>query len=82
MDIIKQLELYRLENRITQVDLANELKVAFSTVSRWFNGKTTPNKIQQYHIEKFLVERLGSFAPTMRPSESNLNKARRKKADI
>lgn len=31
MDIIRQLELYRLENRITQVDLANELKVAFST---------------------------------------------------
>ena len=57
MDIIKQLELYRLENRITQVDLAKELKVAFSTVSRWLNGKTTPNKIQQYHIEKFLALR-------------------------
>jgi len=25
MDIIKQLELYRLENRITQVDLAKDL---------------------------------------------------------
>ncbi len=57
MDIIKQLELYRLENRITQVDLAKDLKVAFSTVSRWFNGKTKPNKIQQYHIEKFLTLR-------------------------
>ena len=56
MNIIKQLELYRLENRITQVDLAKELKVAFSTVSRWLNGKTTPNKIQQYHIEKFLTQ--------------------------
>lgn len=60
MDIIKQLELYRLENRITQVELAKDLKVAFSTVSRWFNGKTKPNKIQQYHIEKFLTFRLGS----------------------
>lgn len=57
MDIIRQLELYRLENRITQVDLAKELKVAFSTVSRWLNGKTTPNKIQQYHIEKFLTKK-------------------------
>ena len=54
MDMIKQLELYRLENRITQVELAKDLKVAFSTVSRWFNGKTKPNKIQQYHIGKFL----------------------------
>ena len=82
MDIIKQLELYRLENRITQVDLAKDLKVAFSTVSRWLNEKNTPNKIQQYHIEKFLVERLGSLTPAMGRSESNLNKARRKKADI
>ncbi len=54
MDIVKQLELYRLENRVTQEELAKEIGVNFSTVSRWLNGKTTPNKIQQYHIEKFL----------------------------
>ena len=59
MDMIKQLELYRLENRITQVELARDLKVAFSTVSRWLNGKTKPNKIQQYHIEKFLKKHAG-----------------------
>jgi transcriptional regulator with XRE-family HTH domain len=59
MDIIKKLELYRLENRITQQDLAKELEVAFSTVSRWFNGKTMPSKIQQYHVEKYLTERVG-----------------------
>jgi transcriptional regulator with XRE-family HTH domain len=54
MDIVKQLEAYRLENRVTQVVLAKEIGVNFSTVSRWLNGKTKPNKIQQYHIEKFL----------------------------
>ena len=54
MDIVKQLELYRLENRVTQDKLAKEIGVNFSTVSRWLNGKTKPNKIQQYHIEKFL----------------------------
>ncbi len=54
MDIIKELELYRLENKITQVALAKEIGVNFSTVSRWFNGKTKPNKIQQYHIGKYL----------------------------
>lgn len=57
MEIIKKLELYRLENKITQQDLAKELGVAFSTVSRWFNGKTTPSKIQQYHVEKYLNKR-------------------------
>ncbi len=53
-DLLKQLELYRLENKITQETLAKELDVAFSTISRWLNGKVKPNKIQSYHIEKFL----------------------------
>ena len=48
---------YRLENKITQQDLAKELGVAFSTVSRWFNGKTVPSKIQQYHVEKYLTQK-------------------------
>lgn len=54
MDIIKRLEIYRLENRISQEELADKLKVAFSTVNRWLNGKSNPNKIQSYHIEKLL----------------------------
>lgn len=54
MDIVKKLEIYRLENKITQEELAKELDVAFSTVNRWFNDRTVPGKIQQYHIEKFL----------------------------
>ena len=53
-DLIKKLEIYRLENRITQKQIANKLNVAFSTVNRWFNDKTTPSKIQQYHIKKLL----------------------------
>ncbi len=53
-DLIKKLEIYRLENRVSQKQLANKLHVAFSTVNRWFNGKTIPNKIQKYHINKLL----------------------------
>ena len=55
-DLIKKLEIYRLENRISQKQLADRLKVTFSTVNRWFNGKTKPNKIQRYHIKKILGE--------------------------
>jgi len=55
--LLKQLEHYRLENKITQERLAKDLGVAFSTISRWLNGKVKPNKIQAYHIEKFLKER-------------------------
>lgn len=56
-ELLKRLELYRLENKVTQETLAKELGVAFSTISRWLNGKVKPNKIQAYHIEKFLKER-------------------------
>ncbi len=59
-DLLKQLEHYRLENKITQETLAKELEVAFSTISRWLNGKVRPNKIQAYHIEKFLKGKTGS----------------------
>ena len=54
MDLIKKLEQYRLENKISQEKLANMLGVAFSTVSRWMNGHTKPNKIQSYHIRKLI----------------------------
>ena len=60
-NLIKQLELYRLENRITQVELSKDIGVNFSTVSRWLNGKTKPNKIQQYHLEKYLSKRKPNF---------------------
>ena len=57
-DLIKKLEQYRLKNRNPQQQLADDIGVVFSTVSRWLNGKTKPNKIQQYHIEKFLCSNL------------------------
>jgi transcriptional regulator with XRE-family HTH domain len=57
INFIKQLETYRLENKITQEALAEKLGVAFSTVNRWLNGKVQPNKIQSYHIEKLLKKK-------------------------
>jgi len=56
MELIKKLETYRLENKLSQQALAVKLGVSFSTVNRWINGKAKPNKIQSYHIEKFLKE--------------------------
>ena len=54
MELIRKLDIYRLENRISQQSLATKLGVSFVTVNRWFNKKTKPNKIQKYHIDKFL----------------------------
>ena len=55
-DLIEKLEIYRFENRISQRKLADLLHVHFSTVNRWFKGKTKPNKIQSYHIKKLLED--------------------------
>lgn len=57
MELIKQLDIYRLENKLSQQELASILGVSFATVNRWFNGKTNPNKIQQYQITKLLKKR-------------------------
>ncbi len=53
-NLIQNLETYRLKNKISQVALAKKLGVSFPTVNRWLNGKSEPNKIQTYHIEKLL----------------------------
>jgi len=55
MNIVQKLEIYRLEHRISQEELAKKLGVAFSTVNRWLNGKSKPNKIQTYHIQKLFL---------------------------
>ena len=55
-ELIEKLDHYRLENRISQKQLADMLHVHFSTVNRWFNGISKPNKIQTYHIKKLLED--------------------------
>jgi len=54
--LIQQLETFRLENKITQEELAEKLGVAFSTVNRWFNEKNKPSKIQAFQIEKLIKQ--------------------------
>ena len=60
MDLIKELDSYRLDHKITQQSLAEQLGVSFVTVNRWLNKKTHPSKIQQYQIKKFLKGKTGS----------------------
>ena len=52
--LLEQLEIYRLENRLSQRKLAEQLRVAYNTVNRWFTDRNKPNKIQTYHIRKLL----------------------------
>lgn len=41
-DAIKDI---RKALNLTQTEFANELEVSFSTINRWENGKTIPNKM-------------------------------------
>jgi DNA-binding transcriptional regulator YiaG len=52
--ILKELDDFRCEKKISQENLSYILGVAFSTVNRWFNGKTNPSRIQSFHIKKLL----------------------------
>lgn len=45
MDLVKELEVYRLEHKITQQAIARKLGVYFVTVNRWLNGRTIPRKV-------------------------------------
>jgi len=55
-ELIDRLEVFRLEKKISQEDLAKKLDVAFSTVNRWFNRRSQPKHIQRYHIRKMMGE--------------------------
>lgn len=55
-ELITRLEIYRLEHKISQKKLSEILGVTCATVNRWFKGRTCPNKIQTYQIEKLLKE--------------------------
>ena len=52
--LLEQLEIFRLENKLSQRKIAERLGVAYNTVNRWLTGRNTPNKIQTYHIKKLL----------------------------
>lgn len=54
MSIIAQLQQYCLEKKMTQKELAEKLGVTLVSVNRWFNGRSNPNKLQVYQIQKLL----------------------------
>ena len=55
-DLIDQLNIYRLEHRLSQPQLAKKLGVTFQTVNRWLNRHMTPGQIHEYHIRKLLKQ--------------------------
>lgn len=74
MELRDALRLLRSETGLTQVELSNQLNVGFSTVSRWENQNTRPNRAgsvaimnlaRDRHVSSTCLDELGRilFAP-------------------
>lgn len=46
----------RSERRISQRQLADELNVSFTSVNRWENGRTMPNKMTVLVIRQYCAD--------------------------
>lgn len=57
MDIKKAIKDLRSELCMTQTELANALHINFTTVSRWENGKSTPNHSVAVSLISFAKEK-------------------------
>jgi len=54
MNVIRELEAYRCENKISQEKLAELLDVHFCTVNRWIKGHQKPSRIQKNFIKELI----------------------------
>lgn len=52
----------RSERRISQRQLAEELNVSFTSVNRWENGRTVPNKMTMFVIREYCKHHGVAFA--------------------
>ncbi len=56
IDLISELDNYRLKNKISQQKLAEILGVSVVTINHWLTRKAKVNKINEYQIKKLLNE--------------------------
>lgn len=56
MDYSKKILIIRANLGLTQEELPNKLNVAFSTINRWENKKTMPNKRYRYLLDSMFEE--------------------------
>ena len=53
-DLIDRVNTYRLERKLSQVQLAEWLGDTFQIVNRWLNRRVTPSQIQEFQIRKLV----------------------------
>ncbi len=57
IDLISELDNYRLKNKISQQKLAKILGVSVVTINHWLTRKAKVNKINEYQIKELLKEK-------------------------
>ena len=57
IDLIAELDNYRLKNKISQQKLAKILGVSVVTINHWLTRKAKVNKINEYQIKELLKEK-------------------------
>ena len=57
-ELIKELNIYRFNNGISQLMLAKELNLSITTVNNWFCRRFKPSMLHSFKIKKFLKEKL------------------------
>lgn len=57
-ELIKELNIYRFNNGISQLKLSKELKLSITTVNNWFCRRFKPSMLHSFKIKKFLKENL------------------------
>lgn len=63
----------RSERRISQRQLAEELNVSFTSVNRWENGRTMPNKMTVFVIRKYCEGTVWIFLMTRGSAHESQN---------
>ena len=61
MNISTEIRTIRRKAFLTQIEFADELSVAFSTVNRWENGKGIPNNTAIKKLKDFCRKRNISY---------------------
>ena len=57
IDLIAELDNYRLKNKISQQKLAEILSVSVVTINHWLTRKAKVNTINEYQIKELLKEK-------------------------
>lgn len=70
MNFADSIVKLRSELRLSQRQLADNLKVNFATVNRWENGKTIPNRMTMFVIHQYCADHNIEFGYQEEPATS------------